>query len=79
MSDDELDDAKDAIREQNLDPDDFELSHRDTSGSGPGIIPIQGEITICNKKTGATKVYATGHGTAWPATFGDDLAAGAFR
>lgn len=79
MHDDELEDAKDAIRGQNLNPDDFEFSHRDTSQGGSGIFAVTGEVTIRNKKTGIEKVYATGHDTAWPVEFGDDLKAGAFR
>jgi hypothetical protein len=74
----EIDDFRNIIKNQNLDPDDFEINEIDLTDYTKSPYILKGKISIIRKSNNKTRTYNSGHGTSWPADFGDDLAGGLF-
>ena len=74
ISPDELQDFGTTLNERGRSPDDFAVSSQESVGTGP----IDGTVTVLHIKTGKSRSYKTGFGTAWTVDFADDLAANVF-
>jgi len=80
ISDSERADFVAALNDRGLAASDFVLSMVEHPLPVDGsIAPIRGEVTVRNKRTGVTRRYACGHGTAWVVEFQRDVDAGAYR
>lgn len=79
IDDSEREDFVAVLTERGFAEEDFELSvvkHPLPAGS---IAPVRGEVTVLYKKTGVTRRYACGHGTAWVIEFERDVVADVYR
>lgn len=78
MKDDTKEDFESAIRSKGLDPSDFEVKEETKHEEGT-IHAVTGSIKVIRKSNGIEKIYKSGHGTAWPIEFIDDLNSGFFN
>ncbi|HEX7028369.1 MAG TPA: hypothetical protein VF268_14095 [Gammaproteobacteria bacterium] len=75
----EREDFKQAIRDEGLEVEDFELiEKRSPPPVGEKIYAITGTVIIKRKSNSVEKEYQAGHGSIWPTEFSDDLNAGVF-
>lgn len=80
VNESEREDFNNSLKTLGYKLEDFELKENDqTISRGSTIVPISGEVTIKNKKTGKVKNYQAGHMSSWPATFDADLKQGYFN
>lgn len=78
LSEDEVEDFYTSIKDLGFEEKDFELSQTASPASGSGIQRIAGTVTVKRKSTGVARTYQAGDGSAWPASFHDELRVGAF-
>lgn len=69
---DEIEDFESTIKNHGRNREDYELIEK----PDPISEFIVGRVTVKNKKSGATKTYRAGHGSAWVIDFEKDLEAG---
>lgn len=75
----EREDFLTVLKENGLAEADFELSATTHPLPSQGIAPVRGEVTVRHTRSGVTRHYESGHGTAWVMEFERDLKAGAYR
>jgi len=78
VTDSEKADFRAAIERLGYKYDDFELTEKRDPQPAIKVYGIAGSVIIKRKSTRLEKIYKAGHGTAWPASFQDDLSKGAF-
>lgn len=78
LSEDEIEDFYSSVKDLGYKEKDFELSQTSSPVSGSGIQSIAGTVTVKRIGTGVARTYQTGNGSSWPASFHDELRAGAF-
>ena len=69
---DEIEDFESTIKSHGRNREDYELIEK----PDPISEFIIGRVTVKNKKSGVTKTYRAGHGSAWVIAFEKDLEAG---
>ncbi len=79
IDDSERNDFVAVLNDRGLAANDFELSVMEHPLPAGGIAPVRGEVTVRNHRTGVTRRYACGHGTAWVVEFQRDVDAGIYR
>lgn len=78
LSEDEAEDFYSSVKDLGFKEKDFELLQTPSPVSGSGIQRIAGTVTVKRKSTGVTRTYQAGNGSTWPASFHDELRAGAY-
>jgi len=69
------------VREAGYAAEDFDLSEnvdQPRPGEAQGVFVERGTVTVTWRKTGITRIYGAGSGTAWVVAFMEDLRAGVF-
>ena len=76
----EKEDFENSLKEFGYNSEDFELREDDQTVSHEHTIsPVQGKITVRNKKAGKEKTYDAGHLSTWPSEVHTDLENGYFN
>jgi hypothetical protein len=78
----EIEDFHNALRRAGYSSEDFELSEQEEEprpAAPGGVFYMRGTATVTSKKTGISRTYAAGHGTAWVNTFEENLRARLFE
>ena len=74
----EVDDYMSSIKALGFDSDDFALTEHSTEDSASAVPAVTGTVAVLRRSTEKSRLYATGHGSSWPAEFHDDLLQGKF-
>jgi len=74
----EIDDAKEVVRNAGFNPDEFEFACGTTASGGPGNAPIAYEIVVTRTTTQKHRTYAGGLASEWMRHFEAELQAKLF-
>lgn len=76
IGEDEIEDFESTIKSHGRNREDYELIEKPDPIPELTIVSWTGRVTVKNKKSGATKTYRAGHGSAWVIDFEKDIEAG---